>query len=75
VRNAAQSLGMLDRLGAIEQGKIAGLILTEVNLLENAKNTRRIAAAAVGVKLLTKESLKEMLADAESTIANRERER
>lgn len=74
-RNAGQSLGMLDRLGAIEQGKIADLILAEANPLENTENTRRIAAAAVGAKFLTKGALKETPADAESTIANRERQR
>jgi hypothetical protein len=41
--------------------------------LENVENTRRIAAAVVGGKLLPKEALKETLADAEATIANRER--
>jgi len=74
-RNAAQSLGMLDRPGAIEQGKIADLTLPEANPSENAENTRRIAAAAVGGKFLTKESLKEMLADDEAPIANNERQR
>jgi len=75
VRDAAKSLGMLDRLGAIEQGKIADLILSEANPLETAENTRRIAAAAVGGKLPPKEALKETLADAEATIADRERQR
>jgi len=57
VRDAAKHLGLLDRLDAIER-KIADLILLEADPSENAKNTRRIAAAAVGGKLLTKEALK-----------------
>jgi hypothetical protein len=74
VRDAAKHLGLLDRLGAIER-KIADLILLEADPSENAKNTRRIAAAAVGGKLLTKEALKETPAGAEATIANRGRQR
>src|SRR5215813_324921 len=72
VRDATKSLGLLDRLGVIER-KIADLILLEADPSENAKNTRRIAAAAVGGKLLPKEALKETPADAEATIVNRER--
>jgi hypothetical protein len=43
-RDAAQSLGMLDRLGALEQGRVVDLILLEANSLENVENPRRIAA-------------------------------
>ena len=75
VRDAAKSLGMLDRFGAIGHGKIVDLILLEADPLENVENTRRIAAAVVGGKLLPKEALKEMLADAEATIADRGRQR
>jgi hypothetical protein len=74
VHDAAQYSGSLDRLGAIER-KIADLILLEADPTEKVENTRRIAAAAVGGKLLPKESLKETPADAEATIANRERQR
>jgi hypothetical protein len=75
VRDAAKSLGMLDRLGAIGQGKIVDLILFEADPLEKVENTRRIAAAVVGGKLLPKEALKEMMVDAEATIADRGRQR
>jgi hypothetical protein len=74
VRNAAQSLGLLDRLGAIER-KIADLILLGADPSENVENSRRIAAAAVGGKLPPKEALKETPADAKATIADRERRR
>jgi hypothetical protein len=74
VRNAAQSLGLFDRLGAIER-KIADLISLEAAPSENVENTRRIAAAAVGGKLPPKEALKKTLAGAEATIANRVRQR
>jgi len=69
--DAAQSLGMLDRLGGAERGKIADSISPEANLWENAENTRR-TAAAVGGNLPPKEALKETPADAEATIADRE---
>jgi len=75
VRNAAQSLCALDGFGGAERGKIVDLISLEANPLENAQNTRRTAAAVVGGKLPPKEALKEILADAEATIANRERQR
>jgi hypothetical protein len=44
VRNAAQSLYLLDRFG--EPRKIADLISLEANPLENIENTRRVATAA-----------------------------
>ena len=74
VRDAAQYLGLLDRLGAIER-KIADLISLEANPSENVENTRRTAAAAVGGKLPPKEALMETPADAEATIADGERQR
>src|SRR5262245_14741339 len=74
VRDAAQPLGLLDRLGAIER-QIAELILLEADPSENVENTGRTAAAAVGGKLPPREALKETPADAEATIANRERRR
>jgi hypothetical protein len=43
--------------------------------LEDVENTRRIAAAAVGGKILPKGALKGMLDDAEATIAERGRRR
>ena len=46
-----------------------------IDPLEKVENTRRIAAAVVGGKLLPKEALKEMLVDAEATIADRGRQR
>src|SRR5215475_6783915 len=73
-RDAAQSLGMFDRLGGAERGKIADSISPEANPSENAENTRRTAAAVAG-NLPPKGALKETLADAEATIADRERRR
>ena len=54
VRNSARSLCLPDRPGAIEQRKIADLILPGANPLENIENTRWIAAAGIGGKLLPK---------------------
>ena len=72
VRDAAQYLGLLDRLGVIER-KIADLTLLGADPSENVENARRTAAAAVGGKLPPKEALKETPADAEARIADRER--
>jgi len=70
VRDAAQSSGLLDRLGAIER-KIAELSLLEADPSEKVESARRIAVAAVGGKLPPMEALKKPPADAEATIANR----
>lgn len=49
-RNAAQFFGEEHRLGTIEVGKLADLVLLEANPLDDIRNTRRIAAViAAGV--------------------------
>ncbi len=49
-RNAAQFFREEQRLGTIEVGKLADLVLLEANPLEDIRNTRRIAAViAAGV--------------------------
>src|SRR6266540_3013293 len=69
-RNPAEFLGVLDRLGTVEKGKLADLVLLDANPLEDVGNTRKIAAVVVNGRLITKSELQQMLADAESA-ANR----
>jgi imidazolonepropionase-like amidohydrolase len=59
-RNPAEFLGKLDSLGAIEEGKIADLVLLEANPFEDIRNTRKIYAVILGGKMIQKSSLSEI---------------
>jgi hypothetical protein len=65
--DAAEFLGWLDRLGTIEIGKFADLVLLDANPLEDIANTRQIAAVVVDGRLLEKSILETLLARAEAT--------
>ena len=64
--NPARFLGMADRLGTVEKGKIADLVLLEANPLQDIANTQKIATVVVGGKMVSKQSLQEMLAKVEA---------
>ncbi|MGI8409366.1 MAG: amidohydrolase family protein [Pyrinomonadaceae bacterium] len=57
---------MSDKLGTIEKGKIADLILLDADPRANIGNTGRINAVVVNGRFLSRESLDTMLADAEA---------
>ncbi|HEV8715794.1 MAG TPA: amidohydrolase family protein [Candidatus Binatia bacterium] len=65
-RNPAQYLGLLDRLGTVEQGKFADLVLLDANPLDEISNTKKIAAVVVGGNLFTQEALQMLLAHVEA---------
>jgi hypothetical protein len=67
--NAANSLGLLDSMGTIEQGKTADLVLLDANPLRNIMNTQKIAAVVVGGKFFDKTKLQNMLAQVEGQVA------
>jgi hypothetical protein len=70
-RNPAEFFGLLDSLGTVEQGKIADLVLLEADPIQDIRNTRRIAAVVIDGKLLTKKTLRKMLAiDAAAKVTN-----
>jgi imidazolonepropionase-like amidohydrolase len=64
--NPAQFLGMQDRLGTIEQGKLADMVLLDANPLEDIRNTQKIAAVIVNGRYLSRADLDQMLAGVEA---------
>jgi tetratricopeptide (TPR) repeat protein len=67
--NAAEFLGMMDSIGAVEEGKIADLVLLDADPIKDIAKTKKIAAVVVGGKLYSRSSLDEMLAKIK-TLAN-----
>ena len=53
-REPANYLDATESLGAVEQGKLADLVLLEANPLSDIRNTRKIAAVIVGGKYIPK---------------------
>lgn len=70
-RTPADFFGLGEVLGTVEKEKIADLVLLEADPLADINNTRRIAAVVVGGRLLSKESLRKVLADVEATVKSR----
>src|SRR3984893_7815346 len=68
--NPAKFLGMDDRLGTIEKGKLADLVLLDANPLDDIRNTAKIAAVVVNGRYLSRADLDKMLAGAEMAARN-----
>ncbi|MEY2394319.1 MAG: hypothetical protein QOF94_664 [Acidobacteriaceae bacterium] len=68
--NPAQFLGMEDRLGTIEKGKLADLVLLEANPLDDIRNTQKIAAVIVNGRYWSRADLDKMLAGVETAAQN-----
>jgi len=64
--NPAKFLGLLDRLGMVEKGKLADLVLLDENPLEDIHNTQKIRAVVLNGKYLDRAALDQVLADAAS---------
>jgi Amidohydrolase family len=64
-RNAAQFMRQADRLGTVQRGKIADLVLLDKDPLADIHNTRAIRAVVVHGKLYTRAELDAMLAKAQ----------
>jgi imidazolonepropionase-like amidohydrolase len=64
--NPAKFLGMEDRLGTIEKGKLADLVLLDANPLDDIRNTQSIAAVIVNGRYLPRAELDKILAGVEA---------
>ena len=64
--NPAKFLGMDDRLGTIEKGKLADLVLLDANPLDDIRNTQKIAAVIVNGRYFSRMDLDKMLAGVEA---------
>jgi len=64
--NPARFFSMSDRLGTIEKGKLADMVLLNDNPLDDIRNTQKIAAVIVNGRYLSRADLDKMLAEAEA---------
>lgn len=66
--NPAKCLGVTDRFGTIEKGKVADLVLLEADPLVDIANTKKIAAVVAGENFSARPALDEMLRKVEQGV-------
>ncbi|MET0624138.1 MAG: amidohydrolase family protein [Pyrinomonadaceae bacterium] len=69
-RNPAEYLNLSGKLGTVEKGKLADLLLLDANPLADIGNAKRIAAVVYGGRYMPKEAREKILADIE-TVGNK----
>jgi imidazolonepropionase-like amidohydrolase len=62
---------MEDRLGAIETGKLADMVLLDANPLDDIRNTQKIAGVIVNGRYLSRAELDKMLAGVEKAATSK----
>jgi imidazolonepropionase-like amidohydrolase len=67
----AEYLSMSDRLGRIEKGKLADLVLLDANPLDDIANTRKIRAVVAGGRYFSREDLDALLRGVEARAEGR----
>jgi len=67
--NPAKFLGMEDRLGTIEKGKFADLVLLDANPLDEIRNTQKIAGVIANGRYFSRADLDKLLAEVEKQAA------
>jgi predicted amidohydrolase YtcJ len=66
-RHPAEFFGIQNRLGTVEVGKIADLVLLDANPLDNIRNTQQIRGVVLSGKLLDRAALDKALSQVEAT--------
>ena len=69
--NPAKFFGMEDRMGTVEKGKFADMVLLDANPLDDIRNTQKIAAVIVNGHYLSRAELDTMLAGVEKAARGR----
>jgi len=69
-RNPAIFLGQSHRLGTVEKGKQANLILLNANPLDDIRNTQKINAVILNGRFLPRDQLDKLLGDAAAAAKN-----
>jgi len=64
--NPAKFFGMEDKLGTVEKGKLADLVLLDANPLDDIRNTQKIAGVVANGRYFSRKDLDKMLVDVEA---------